>query len=356
MVVLLKEATMHLDVDTVLVTVYCIVDDLYRQHHAPHRPARPGHRPALSDSEVLTLTLLAQWQAARSERAFLRAARRQWRAYFPRLLSQSAFNRRARALLGVLSHLGPLIGRQVAQALLPAPAYAVLDSAPVPLMRRCRGRRHRLFADEAGVGHGGSDRDAYYGVQLLTAISAAGLITGFVVGPAATETRWLAEALLRWRVAPAAPPPTAAELAPVLGRAHHRGGQRRGPTGPLAPAAGAGAASAAPYVGDLGFQGRAWQDHWRTDYAAVVLTKAAYARLPAPDRERGEHWFCGLRQVVETVHGGLDGCLGLKFPRARTYGGLLTRLAAKVAAFNVGVALNLLHDRPRFAHLTPLLP
>ena len=345
---------MHLDVDTVLTTVYCIVDDLYRRHYAPHKPRRPGPRPALSDSEVLTVTLLAQWQPDRSERAFLAYAGRHWRPYFPRLLSQSAFNRRARDLCGVLSRLGPLVARQLTQTLTPTPAYAVLDSVPVPLMRRCRGGRHRLFAAEADFGHGGSDDDGYYGVQLLAVVTATGLITGFVVGPAATDERWLAEALLRWRTDPSAAPPTLAELTAVLGPSHRRGGQRRGPTGPLAPGLGVGEPEAGPYLGDLGFRGAAWQQHWQATYAATVLTKAAYDQAARPERRQARRWFCGLRQVIETVNGQLEATFGLQFPRARTYWGLLTRLAAKVAAFNLSVYLNQHGDRPTFAVINPL--
>jgi hypothetical protein len=63
----------------------------------------------LSDSEVLCLALLAQWQGRRSETAFVAFAVRHWRPWFPRLLSQSAFNRRSRALCGVLSRLGPAL-------------------------------------------------------------------------------------------------------------------------------------------------------------------------------------------------------------------------------------------------------
>src|SRR5688572_30609540 len=98
---------MELDLDTFLTAVYCVVDDLYRSEFARAKPARPGPRPRLSDGEVLTLAVLAQWQRGRSERAFLRYAGRHWRSDFPRLLSQSAFNRRARDLAGVLCALGP---------------------------------------------------------------------------------------------------------------------------------------------------------------------------------------------------------------------------------------------------------
>ena len=107
---------MDTDLDTFLTTVYVIVDDLYRTECAPHKPPRPGHRPELTDSEVLTLGILAQWQRSRSERAFLRAARPPLAPYFPRFLSQSAFNRRLRALGGVLAHLVPAIASRPAPA------------------------------------------------------------------------------------------------------------------------------------------------------------------------------------------------------------------------------------------------
>jgi hypothetical protein len=345
---------MDIDVDTFLTTVYCVVDDLYQAHYAAQKPVRRGAAPEMSDSEVLTVVILAQWQQDRSEAAFLRYAQAHWRGYFPRLLTQSAFNRRARDLLGVLCHLGPQVGAVVAHLLATAPAYGVLDTVPVPLMRRCRGDQHRLFADEAAVGRGGSDKDWYYGVSLLTVVRADGVITGFVLGPANTEERWLAEALLRWRRDPAAPVPTAEDLAPVLGPTHHAGGTRRGPTGPLGPRGAVGGVSTAPYLGDLGFAGDAWQAHWRDAYGATVLTKADYAAAPPAPRTQAAQWLSSLRQVIETANAVLVDLLGLKFPRARTYWGLLTRVAAKIVAFNVLLYLNHCYDRPTFALATPL--
>ena len=57
--------------------------------------------------------------------------------------------------------------------------------------------------------------------------------------------------------------------------------------------------------------------------------------------------------MVVEVNQGLDAQVGLKFPKARTWWGLLTRLAAKLAAFNVSLVLNHAHNHPAFAHLTP---
>jgi len=58
--------------------------------------------------------------------------------------------------------------------------------------------------------------------------------------------------------------------------------------------------------------------------------------------------------VVETVNGCLDRFLGLKFPNAKTYWGLVTRLAAKVCASNLLRYLNALFHRPPFAGFVPL--
>jgi hypothetical protein len=74
----------------------------------PHRGLMEGRpllgysgagRPSLiSDPEILTLAILAQWSRFRSERDFWRFARAHLRQYFPALPSQSQFNRRVRAL------------------------------------------------------------------------------------------------------------------------------------------------------------------------------------------------------------------------------------------------------------------
>jgi hypothetical protein len=328
---------MPIDLATVLVAVYTVVDDLYRQDLAPRKPRRPGRRPELSDSEVLSLVVCARWLNC-SERALGRYAARHWRAYSPRLLSRGAFNRRARDLAGALVHLGPRVAAELGAHLT---AYQVLDGVPVKLMQRCRGQHHRLFGDEAAIGKGGSDRQWYYGRQLLVACSAEGAITGFILGPADTEARWLAEALLCWRADPWAEPWTPTDLPP----SHRRGGGYVGPTGPIWPRDGAGRPSAVPYISDRGFRGAAWAAHWADAYQARVLTPASYH---GPDVEATRRQHAGWRQVVETINAHLEGVFGLWFCRARSRWGLLTRVAAKLLAFNLGLWLNRRYDRPPF--------
>src|SRR5712691_10737263 len=116
---------MDLDTDTLLTTVYCVVDDWYRTELAARFAHRPGAKGKLSDSEVLTLAALAQWHGHRCESCFLRYARTHWLGYFPGLTSQSAFNRRVRQLWAALALLGSALAELVQRQSGSRPAYEV---------------------------------------------------------------------------------------------------------------------------------------------------------------------------------------------------------------------------------------
>jgi hypothetical protein len=365
MVITDEVMAMEIDLDAFLVVVYSLVDDLYQSKYAALKPRRRGHKAELSDSEVLTLAILCQWRLDRSENRFVGYVRRCWRGYFPRMLSQGAYNRRVRDLAGVLGDLGPEVARQT-NAYLESEAeaggsYEVIDGVPVPLMKRCRGSKHRLFGPEAAIGRGGSDRDWYYGVKLLLAVSPEGQVTGFVFGPANTEERWLAEALFGWRAEPSLPAPSADDLAEVLGPSHRDGGARQGPTGPIL--GGVGERDSNLYLGDLGFRGEAWRRHWRDHYGALVQTKRDYDQLAytsekegviAGEARAGRRLLASLRQVIETSNGYLDQVLGLKYPKARSLWGLLARLGAKIAAINLAIHFNRSNNQPSFSQFNPL--
>lgn len=333
---------MTIELDTFLTAVYVIVDELYQSYAAPRKPVRPGPHPRLADSEVLTLMLCQHWFGI-SERALGRIATAHWRAYFPHLLSQSAFNRRARDLSGVAVQLVPLLAAELGAAVRP---YQVIDGLPLPLARRCRGQYHRLFGHEADIGRGGSDRDWYFGCQLWVAVTDDGIVTGFVLAPASCEGRWVADALLCWRHDRAAAPWGADDIP----RGHCWYTSYRGPTGPIWPRAGVGVQSTAPYLADDGLAGRAWAPHWRADYAAMVLTKQALGQGPAVAAARQQH--CSWRQIVETVGQTLKTVFRLPYPGGKTWWGVQTQVAAKLLAYNVGIWLNRLFGRPDLAMAT----
>jgi hypothetical protein len=75
------------DLDSFLVSLYVQIDDWWKADH-PSATRRPGRPALLSDPEVLTLAILAQWPRFRSERDFWRFAWAHLRPYFPMLCSQ----------------------------------------------------------------------------------------------------------------------------------------------------------------------------------------------------------------------------------------------------------------------------
>jgi hypothetical protein len=61
-----------MDLESFLVSLYVLVNEWWLESRPP-APHGPG-RPLLSESEVLTLAILAQWPRFRSERDFFRFA------------------------------------------------------------------------------------------------------------------------------------------------------------------------------------------------------------------------------------------------------------------------------------------
>jgi hypothetical protein len=323
--------------DTFLISVYTEIDTLLQTELC--LPPQPGPAPKMTDSEVLTLLVLGQAHGS-SERGLLRWAADTLSAYFPVLLSQSAFNRRARRLGPVLTQLMLCLAERLDA---PTSPYQVVDTTAVPLARQCRGARHRLFGDEAAVGVGGSDHQHFYGCSLLLAVAADGPITGVVVGPANTQERWLLDALLTWRRSPEAEPWTVADL---NRRSRRGGGGRLGPTGPRWWPDSVGGPGLGLYLADRGFGGAAWREHWAEDANAHVFV----ATPDQPAAVRRGHHHC--RQVIETVNGLLQETFHLAFPQAKTMWGVLGRIIAKCTAVNVGMWANRLLGRADFAHAT----
>jgi hypothetical protein len=144
-----------MDLDSFLVSLYVLVDDWWQERHPSSARKKPG-RPALrSDPEVITLAILAQWPRFRSERDFWRfASAHLKRAYFPKLCTQSQFNRRVRALEPELHALQRTFAGEIAE---PSAVYRVLDTTLVPAIVRVRpSRKGHFFCGQATFGRSAS--------------------------------------------------------------------------------------------------------------------------------------------------------------------------------------------------------
>jgi hypothetical protein len=299
------------DADTFLTALYVMVDDFDKTHLPPE--IRPGPSAALTRSELLTLAIFGQWQGFGSERGFYRYARRHLRAAFPALPAREQFNRQLRrhygALVACFLHLARLLGA-------PCAPYEALDTAAVPT-RDARRRGRGWLPGLADIGW--SNRLGWFeGVRLLLAVTPAGAITGFGLGPGSAKDQPLAETFFALRRRP-----------------HPR-------------ARGVGAPAAGPYLAAKGFEGRERHRHWARAYGAAALCppKRTSAR-PWPRAWR--RWLAGRRQIVETVVGALLHTFRLDHERPHTLPGLQARAAAKVALHNFCLWLNAQLGRPNLA-------
>jgi hypothetical protein len=295
-----------MDLDSFLVAVYVMVDDWWQNQEAPG-PRGPGRPAVLSASEVLTLALVAQWPRWRSERDFWRFAQAHLRAYFPALGSQSQLNRRIRAAEPALRAWHAALAALLAP---PSDVYHVLDTTLIPAVVRVRACRHGLFAGQASCGRCVSKTEWVYGFKVALAVTPAGVISAFGLAPAACDERPIGDAL-------------------IAADGHDA------------------------YLADKGYASVPWERHWRDTYGALVAaTPNATTRRAWP--EAACRWAAGHRQVVEQVIAQLKDLFALERHRAKTLGGLLARLAAKVTAFTTGEWLNAQCGRP-LRHLAGLL-
>ncbi len=287
-----------MNLETMLVSLYVLVDDWWKRIHSPS-PRKPGRPASLSDAEVLTLAILAQWPRFRSERDFFRFADAHLRAYFPNLLSHGQFNRRTRALEPKLKALQRYLAETLADG---SEVYHVLDTTLIPAIVRVRACRKGLFAGQATFGRCVSKTEWVYGFKVTLSVSPEGVITAFALAEANADERPIGEFLLTSDGYDA-------------------------------------------YLADKGFSSVAWERHWLESYGAlVVATPQKSSRRAWP--EAACRWAAGKRQLIEGVIWQLKDYFGLERHRAKSLGGLLTRLAAKVAAYTVGQVLNERLGRP----------
>jgi hypothetical protein len=326
---------MELDLETFLLALYVIVDDLYQSHIQPRIPACGGPPAQMSDSEVLCLGLAVQWRSGvpwQSERSIMRYVRKHLRHLFPTVLTQSAFNRRLRRLWGAFILIQDAVAAHLAQG-----DYDVMDGFPMPVAHGARSFTLGWLADIARIGKGGNDR-YFYGVRMLMVINQHGVATGWALASGNVQERWVAELLFSTRAG------VPGVQGPLDAKGHKP--KVKPPEEWMAAVPSGGAASQKPILSDCGFRGDDWLAHWATAYGVQVCPRPK----AAPRATR--HWLSSVRQVVETTFANLSENFGLKYPAAHSTWGLLMRVAAKVAAYNLGIMINRLLGRPDFAFAT----
>lgn len=281
---------------------YVTIDELFQAYVQPH-DHRPGPRSAFSDSEVITLTLVAELVGLDDETVFLTYVDRNHRSLFPLLPDRSRYNRRRRALgeatnavrrhlLGFLLSLLPEDERPL----------CVLDSLPLPVVGFHHARGSHRWYSWARYGYNATKKLVYYGFKLHLLTTADGIIADFALAPAHLTDGTFTDQLLRDK------------------------------TDLLA-------------LGDKAYINALLQGELQELHGVTLLTpqrENQHQQLPEGLGRLVSHF----RQMVETINSQLAGQFNIEVNKAKSMSGLLARVQTKLAAHTLGMYLNVITGQP----------
>jgi len=278
-----------MDLETLIIVVFCVVDDLVRDLCRERRLRQRGPAPVLADSEVLTVEIVGESLGLGTDRGLHAYFRRHFGHLFPglRRVHRTTFLRQA-ANLWVAKHA---LWRRLLAMTGHDPAAALIDSLPVPVCRFARAHRCRGFRGLAAFGHDALAHPTYYGLRLHLRVAWPGAITAATLAPANEADLAVAPQL----------------LAGLVGWA----------------------------LGDKGY----WSPVTRAELAAGGLDLIAPPRGRSAGARRWPARLVQARRRIETVLGQLAERYHAKRVRARDAWHLVARWLRKLASHTLAVLL-----------------
>ncbi len=285
--------------------VYAVTDEVYRAVVAPY-DARPGPRSGFTESELLTVSIVAELVGLDAETRCLAYLRRNHPTLFPLLPERSRYNRRRRQLAEATNRVRGAVMERLWRVLeAEGVDLCAIDSVPVPAVGFHHARHDHRWYGEAAYGRVASKKQTIYGFKLHLLISACGLVLDFALVAANAADGALAEQLLIDKAG-----------LTVLGDK----GYVNGPLHQLLA--------------------------WRNDLTVLTPRRKNQRDLLPAALTRAINQ---ARQIIETVNSQLVDQLALQRNRAKSVGGLATRIHAKLAAHTLGLYLNHRAGRPLLA-------
>lgn len=278
-----------MDLDSLIVTVFCQIDDLLIRLFAGKRLRQRGAQPTLSDAEVLTLEIIGEYLGFEQDKALFDYFRRHWRHFFPALRSihRTTFVRQAANLWRVKE----IIWQTLLKELRCDSQISILDSFPMPVCRFARATRCRLLRECSAYGFDEMTKQTFFGMRLHLRVNLPGVITAFEFVPANVHELDVAGDLLE---------------------------KKRGFA-----------------LGDRNY----WSPHFSEMCRQHGLQMMTPFRLAKYERKRWPHWLTNLRRRIETVIGQLSERFTIKRVWARDWWHLSSRLLRKVLAHTIFVQL-----------------
>lgn len=288
------------DLETLFTIIYVLVDDQYKMITKEyHRLRASGPEPEFSDSEVITLALMAELTGNDSENAWIPYVTKNYKYLFPQIIERSRYNRRVKDLTPVIdkvrcSFRDSLVG--------PMPFIQIIDSVPLPVCHYARASRCQSFAGEAGFGVCESKKEKIYGFKIHLTVSEGGLPLSFSIASANHHDVGVVWDLVDhcWNI--------------IL-------------------------------IGDKGYIDKKQNKELEETRGICVLTHKRKNQ-----KEQNSKWLNSFisktRKIIETIFSQLTDQFNISKNRAKVLFGLVSRVVRKITAYTIALYINKLYDRP----------
>jgi Transposase DDE domain len=294
------------DFDDFVTWMYILIDDIWQQ--IGHLYQRPGPPPDCSDSELITMAVVAECREWDKETNLI-AEWHNYRHLFPIQPERSRFNRRRRNLWGAINHI-----RQMTLAVLDLAQdkQCVIDSLPLPVVHfhLVPASTGDWEAYDATFGKCATKKQTIYGYRLHLLITLGGTILDFELTSANADERDAARDLLD-------------DKRDLL------------------------------VIGDKGFISAPLAAELKQRSNIRLLTLPRRNQKAQVSREV-RRLINQVRQMIETVNGQLTEQFQIETNHAHSFWGLCARLYTKLTAHTLCISLNRLLGNPDWLRIKAL--
>ena len=167
--------------------VFVIIDDIYNEIIPMSISNRRNINDSkLSDSEIITISIVGELLTIDSEKALFSLLKREYKNLFPKLGDRTRFNRTKRNLHWVISKIRDYISSFMQSY---SNNIRIVDSMPIPVCEFGRAHFSKCFKGEASYGRCPSKKQTYFGFKFHALTTVDGFLTDYVITPANVDDR-----------------------------------------------------------------------------------------------------------------------------------------------------------------------